>query len=404
MHRAHLIDSWDAALTIIARRRRAITLLAAVATGAMSGGTVGVDWHYVVTGGNALFAAGPAGNVHLYAAFPDIQMGPLTLALGRAASVLGDRGAWLAAVIGQMVLALIALEIIERTVSAVRMRPPSPRRAAAQLVGGVGLIVGWGDTALRWGHLDDILVVFCALAAGYAVAVRRPALAALALGLAIAAKPTALVLLPVLLALPRPMWMRAATTSGAVIGAAYLPFVLGDTRTLAAGSPRITVLTGSVPDLFHMGAGYLQVVRPLQLLLGLMLVAAVARRGRWHAALGVGVAVRLLLDPGAFSYYTVSLIAGLLLVELIDWPNRLPLGSLCAWPVLGVIGQGTLSATTRLAVCLVTLALALLGPRGWGRRRRSWTRHRTQAVIPHPRPELPQLDRVMPRERAKVVR
>ena len=132
VHRAHLIDSWDAALTIIARRRRAITLLAAVATGAMSGGTVGVDWHYVVKGGNALFAAGPAGNVHLYAAFPDIQMGPLTLALGRAASVLGDRGAWLAAVIGQMILALIALEIIERTVSAVRMRPPSPRRAAAQ--------------------------------------------------------------------------------------------------------------------------------------------------------------------------------------------------------------------------------------------------------------------------------
>jgi hypothetical protein len=103
-------------------------------------------------------------------------------------------------------------------------------------------------------------------------------------------------------------------------------------------------------------------VRPVQLLGGAAIAAALVRWGRWHRAVMAAVALRLLLDPAANRYYTVGLVLGLLIFELFERPDRWPWMAVLAAAVLefGQAGwvPAALSGWLRLGVTVGVIGFA----------------------------------------------
>ena len=207
------------------------------------------------------------------------------------------------------------------------------------------------------------------MAAIHAVARSRPLGAALLLAASAGAKPWALAFAPLLLVLPRVRWRRAAAVWLAVVVAAWLPFVLADLRTLhASGFSIPNVASSSLRALGVTVASTPAWDRPLQLLLGVILGAIAVRRGRWLVVPAVVLAARMVLDPGAYPYYTAGLVLATTLLDLGWRRTRWPWVSM--WAVLGlyvVRYLGPLTPTNaqlgwlRAATLLIILAVAL-GP------------------------------------------
>ena len=61
-------------------------------------GMAGQSWHFFAQGGQLLFANAPGAGLQLYAAHPDLQIGPLTLALSGVLRALGPGNGEAAAV------------------------------------------------------------------------------------------------------------------------------------------------------------------------------------------------------------------------------------------------------------------------------------------------------------------
>jgi len=281
----------------------------------------GLSWHFFADGSRLLLHGT---GLNLYAEHPELQTGPLSLAV---AALLGPLPANIAKGI-----ALIAMTAVGPLLL-VALAPlvPAARRHRRMLIAAIVMMPAWTVLSVRWGHLDDVLAMALAILAVRAVCAERPVLAGAALGAAIAAKPWAVGFIPLLLALPRGR-LRAAVTAAVGTGAAWAPFVLANPRTLGALHPPVGLSPAS--GLHALGARGTLVPawgRALELVLSPLAALAVALAGRWPGVLLVSVAVRLALDPKDNAYYIGSAALAAVVFDLLATRWTIP------WTTLGTV-------------------------------------------------------------------
>ena len=321
-----------------------------------------VSWHYVMTGAALLRSPAADGGLHLYAAHPELQMGPLTFL------VMSPFGRVPELVTGVVVAVLIAAAgpVLLHVLPVLLDAPVTARQRGLVAV---VLLPVWAELGVHYAHLDDALALGLLVVAMLAVSRDRPVLAALLLAASADAKPWALAFLPILLGLPRARWVRALGTWGAGVAVAWLPFLVADPGTLHAG--RFAIPNDASSSLRALGItapGTPIWDRPVQVLVGLALATVAVRRGRWLAVPAVALGVRMLLDPATYPYYEAGLVLATVLVDLGVRRTR--------WPWLSIVvlagtyvprHLGPLTPTDgqlgalRVVVTLVTVVVAL-GP------------------------------------------
>lgn len=268
------------------------------------------SWHYFVTGGRLLIHPDwSQGGLHLFATHPELQMGPLTMVV--AAGLVGTVGpalsSWFA---GALMLSLGALDVWFLALLA------PGRRLRRWVVSAAVVIPAWSVLAVHYGHLDDVLALTF-MSAGLLLARRRqPWAAAVAIGLAAAAKPWAL---PMLFMAWGDREHRAKRLGlGLVVSVLpWLPFVIGDPRTMHIGSFVIRNAADSALRVW----GVTDPMTPwwcrfAQLGLGALVAWYAARAGRIEWIPIAVIASRLVIDPGTYLYYTSGLVLAALAVDL----------------------------------------------------------------------------------------
>jgi hypothetical protein len=288
----------------------------------------GMAWHYFMTGDGALGRVHDPvqGGLHLYAGLPYLQIGPIALAASFLLQHLTPDGGLMA---GQLVGVAAGACIVLLTRSIARQAQPTrPARELDRMViiASAFFTPVWMYVAVRSDHLDDVLALLFGVVAVKLVLDGRAAWAGIAVGLAIDAKPWAIPFACVLLLLPTiRSRFQAAVAAAAVVLVAWLPFVLGDPRTLPA-LDRFTIpnRATSVLRLLGVTARTPPWDRPAQLALGVLLAVLVIRNGRWAGIILVVVAARLVLDPGVNRYYTAGAAVGALLWDLAGSKERFP--------------------------------------------------------------------------------
>ena len=351
-----------------------------------------VSWHFVATGAALLSSNGAGAGLHLYAAHPQLQIGPLTFL---AAEPLNGLPVWVSGSVVAVVIAATGPAILLSLSHLPHVTVTNRQRGLAAAV----LLPVWGELAVHYTHLDDALALILLMASMHAVARCRPVPAALLLAASADAKPWALAFVPLLLVLPRDRWFRATLVWMAAVAAAWMPFVLADPGTLhASGFTIPNVASSSLRALGVTAASTPSWDRPVQVLLGVALGAVAVRRGRWLVVPAVVLSVRMLLDPGAYSYYTAGLVLATVVADLGWRRTRWP------WMSIGVVlglyavrSLGSLTPTDevlgslRAATLLGVLALTL-GP-DWRRHPVHGSRQIPSAGDPQGRSDLP--DRVI---------
>lgn len=326
------------------------------------------DWPWFYIGSQLLFGEevhpdadlGPGG-LHIYGDHPSLQIGPLALVLARGFRYIGTGR--IAAVLVMTAMAPGLVYLLERT--ARRVRPPEAERAELLLrvtvfVGGLLFVQVWAQVAAVFTHLDDVLVLSFATVGLWCVANGRAGLFGVVVGLALASKPWAMMVLPLILVLPARERWKAFFITGSIAAAAWLPFIVADADTIQAMRPQVLLHPASVLRLFGVGLdSNILWVRPAQVIGALLLGALAVRRGRWPGVLAVGIAVRLLLDPGTYSYYTAGLLLAVLAWDLMRSAEPLPTWTIASFWLLEVVTRMKLSATSE-AVLRLTLTLALI--------------------------------------------
>lgn len=264
---------------------------------------------------------------HLYAAHPELQIGPLTFAIAAPLVLsLGGVAGEVAAMVlmcgaGYLVLAQI------RTLQPVRNRLTD----RAFLLSGICFLTVWTELAVTFAHLDDVLAILFAVTSLRALRGHRPYLAAVLLAGAVDCKPWAIAFVPLLLVLEPWVRWRAVAAWGAVVAAAWLPFFLADPASLAAGTFRIRNALASSLRVFGDNASSTPGWdRPAQLILALAAAGFLVWRRRWYRVIAMTLAVRLLLDPGVRSYYDAGLIAGCVIADIALSTTSAPLFSITA--------------------------------------------------------------------------
>ena len=314
----------------------------------------GAAWHFFVQGGRALadFRA-PGGGLHVYAAAPVLQIGPLAfLAAHAVITVAGRAGLFAAQLLGVAAGGYVLWQ-------AHRLRRRSVLAAA------VFFVPVWMYLAVASTHLDDVLALTCAVAATAAAKAGRPWWAGILLGLAVDAKPWALGFAALLLLLPgiRAM-MRGAIGTAVVVAAGWLPFFLADPGTVRllhfsiVNSPLSALRVLGVTDPRTPGWD-----RPAQALLGVALGVVAVRRGHWAALILLAVAARVALDPGTNKYYAAGVAAGALLWDVAGsrwrWPwwtaGAMVTLYLSRWVPMPAAVHGSLTLAYCLA-CVATVA------------------------------------------------
>jgi hypothetical protein len=281
----------------------------------------GLSWHFFADGSRLLLHGS---GLNLYADHPELQTGPLSLAV---AALLGPLPANIAKSV-----ALVAMTAAgPLLVAALAPLVHAERKHRRMLMAAIVMAPAWTVLSVRWGHLDDVLAMALAILAVRAVCADRPVLAGAALAAAIAAKPWAVGFLPLLLVLPRGR-LRAAVTAAAGTAVAWAPFFVANTRTLGALHPPVGLSPAS--GLHALGArGTLVPVwgRALELVLSPSAALAVALARRWPGVLLVSVAVRLALDPKDNAYYIGSAALAAVVFDLLGTRWTIP------WTTLGTV-------------------------------------------------------------------
>ena len=281
----------------------------------------GISWHYFRLGAQDLLH-GPG--LHVYAADPGLQIGPLAfLVAGAVGAVGGAHALGLAQVVMTAGLGIVLV--------ALRLLLPRRDRALRLALAGLVLAPAWTVLAVRWAHLDDVLALVLLTVGLWGVRHGRghPLVAGLAVAAASAAKPWAVIALPLLLVLPQARW-RAVGYAVAGTAAAWLPFLVADPGTLAALHPPVGVADSSVMWWLGYHGTYLPPWDRLAQLVGAPLAALVAVwRRAWPGALLAGIAVRLALDPQDIAYYAAGAVLAALVLDLLGRRSRVP------WVALG---------------------------------------------------------------------
>ncbi len=323
-----------------------------------------VSWHFVATGAALLTSDEAGAGMHLYAAHPQLQVGPLTFL---AAAPLNGLPPWLSGWMAAVVIAATGPAMLHSLSRLPHLTVTDRQRGLAAAV----LLPVWAELAVHYTHLDDALALVLLVAGMHAVARSRPIPAALLLAASADAKPWALAFVPLLLVLPRDRWYRALLMWLAAVAAPWLPFVLADPQTLYAGKFSIpNVASSSLRAIGVTTASTPSWDRPVQLLLGVVLGAVSVRRGRWMVVPAVVLAVRMLLDPGAYPYYTAGLVLATVILDVGWCRTRWP------WVSMGVVlglysvrSMGSLTPTNEVlgwlrATTLLGVLAVAFGPGG----------------------------------------
>ncbi|MFI5911717.1 glycosyltransferase 87 family protein [Dactylosporangium sp. NPDC051541] len=279
----------------------------------------GSSWHFFLQGATALADADDPvnGGLHLYAAAPVLQIGPLTFL---AVLLLLPAGGVLALLGWQILGAAAGLLLLWM----VRGLVPRWQRDDAWLALAAGYFLPvWMFLAVGVAHLDDVLALLLSVGALRAARTGHGWLTGLLLGLATDAKPWAIGFAAILLLVPG--WRRRLAAGGvllAAVGAAWLPFFVGDRGT--SNALRYTIQNAPVSALHALGIDDPRTPawdRPAQLALALTLGALAVWRGQWAAIPLLAVASRLVLEPGGNKYY----IAGVVVATVIwDYAGARP--------------------------------------------------------------------------------
>jgi hypothetical protein len=332
----------------------------------------GFSWHYFNQGSTLLFdgaaAGAPAGGLHVYANYPQLQIGPFTFVVAQVLRQLGPSGGVFVAEVVMSGLGLLVLYCVERI--AVTLRPDLARGQGlpiTMLIGGGAFLVGWVNLAAGYAHLDDVLALVCVTLAVWALISELPAITGICLGLAVDAKPWALVFLPLILAVPRRTRRHAAVCTAVVVVLAWSPFVLGDPHTLSAA--QYTIANEPSSALRALGVntpGTPGWDRSAQIVLGCLLGALATWRGRWPAVILLGIGARIALDPGVYGYYTAGVLLGALLWDVLGTRRPIPLWTLASGLALSVApwltSNAKLLGELRLWLVLAFTAALLLAP------------------------------------------
>jgi hypothetical protein len=306
---------------------------------------------------SAAYSGGPGGALHLYANDPKIQMGPPALVLGMPFQLVQP---WFGKFLAALVMTSLGVACIRLLEAAV----PNRDVRGVALLGGLVAMPAWASVAVLFMHLDDViaLVGFCVALAAIP-RTRQWWLAAVMLGIGAAAKPWAIVGLAMLFALPR---ARRAPAALIAIGSAALcwaPFVVGAPGTFSAlGSVQIPNDASSALRALGVAASFGPTwVRPVQFLLGIAVAFVGVRSGRVAGGLLAGLAVRVMFDPGAWSYYGAGPVMAALAIDVTsESPTRRfapwTTGVLLVEYVLPLaVPQPSVVGALRLAACLATV-------------------------------------------------
>ena len=363
----------------------------------------GYSWHYFMLGARLLTQpAGSGAGLHLYAAHPELQIGPLALAIAVPFSWAGPTFGLLLAAMALTALGLVALRVL--VTAAERTAPISD---SLLLLTGICLMPAWAELATHFTHLDDGLTLGFAVLALSAVASDRPLVVGLCLAAAIGCKPWAIAFAPLLLALTPQQRRRAAMLTLLGVLAVWLPFLVGDPGTTALG--HFSIVNAADSALRALGvtsAGTPPWDRAAQAALGLAVAAVVVRRRRWPAVILAGIAARMLLDPQTYPYYTAGLVLAAAAVDVMRPQRQLPLWTTAAFGfyLVTTVGKLLLPAgplgDVRVAFLASILGLLCIpGPQARGPRppargpsNSSWSHLGEQAGI---RPQLPALRTVV---------
>ncbi len=290
----------------------------------------GGSWKFFAKASELLGArdrlTGGAVGLHLYAKYPQAQFGPISVLVARLAIFASPKHAVHVAQTMSMFAYVLILALVFNCIVRARTENEQKRALQVLIVAGVVLLPVWLDLAIERIHLDDVLAITSVVVAIWALIRKHPFLAALAVGIAADAKPWAVVFLVVLLiAEPNDRW-PAFGLAFAVAFFPWIPFILGDTHTLASLT-HFTISNNQSSPLRALGVGAPRTPRwdrPTQLLLGTSLGVAAFVRKRWEGILLVGVAGRLLIEPGTNHYYAAGLAVGALVWDSLAGRGRLP--------------------------------------------------------------------------------
>jgi hypothetical protein len=307
----------------------------------------GGSWHYFAQGSQLLFGDDQGQGLHVYAAHPELQIGPIAFLVATPLRLFGATPGRLLAIIAMSTTGPLLLSALWRLV------PVSAWRPSRLLTAGLLFLPVWAELVTHAGHLDDVLALAFAVAALHAVRSGNPVVAGLLLAASADSKPWAVAFAPLLLAVARNDRWRAAVAYAGGIAVAWLPFLLFDGHTLTAAS--FTIPTATSSGLRALGFTYAHTPswdRPAQLILGCLLGTVAVTRGRWPAVILLGTAARILLDPEVYSYYTAGILLGALAYDLVVSARR--------WPWLTTAGLLSLHVA-RLVAHVAPISLHVLG-------------------------------------------
>ena len=384
----------------------------------------GIAWKFFVQGSSLLFTSqvipwGRPGGLHLYANYPQLQIGPLAFAAAQLLRHLGPDNGLVTAELIMTAMGLVIVYAIERIALTVR-----PGLAGSQalrrtlLTGGAVFVIAWVELTAAYGHLDDALALLCAVTALWAAVTARPMTTGLLVGLAIDAKPWALIFLPLLFlasgraglanvagaatgvpakaqAQARSRARARALAAGcalAVVIAGWLPFFLADPATMTA----VHFTIRNMPDSALRAIGFSTPRTPswdrsAQIVLAWVLGALALWRKRPAAVIMLAAGARIALDPGTHGYYTAAVMAGALVWDAMGARRPFPLWSVLSFCALNaarlLTADAAIRGTIRLDLVLACTLAMLLSPAGW-----HWQRERGE---PHS-PPLAHLDGDIP--------
>lgn len=346
------------------------TLAAALLAASWAGTPEVTDWTFFSWGSETLFgahrdfvrgseviSATGSGGLHLYADYPFLQIGPPALLVARLLEFGPGQGVYAASALIQVVgLAVVVL--------LVRAVPRERLSQAGALVGGA-LVLGVWTSLAHTRHLDDAVALAAIAGATLALRGDKFLLCGALLGLAAASKPWAVVAVPLTLGFP--LWShraRAGLLAVAVIAIFWLPFVLADPDTLRLGQVHLQFARDSAPA--ALGARSVsdpQALRLLQIAGGFVLAMVLVGLRAWYVAVLAAFALRLLIEPFPYQYYTASLITAAFMADLVH-NSRIPLMTMFvagSWAVVALSplqAAGLIRAATYVGLILGALAIS----------------------------------------------